>query len=450
MSRRGKGEGTIFQRDDGRWEGAVSLGFGPNGKRLRKRFIDVEQHVVVKKMNEAKAARQKGRVLQTDERLKLTPYLESWLATLTVRPKTRMQYAWAVAILKRKIGHLRLTRLQPSDLRQMCLELEQGDADHPALSTGSVTLVRNTLRIALSQAVIDRLVVDNVAKLIKRPKPDHGAKAAKVALTRAEARALATAIDGHRLEAMVRLGIGLGMRLGEVLGLRWDDIDVDRGLIRIRFAMQTIRKERKLMRVKSKRARRDLDISAAAIRVIEREKVRQKEKKLAAGDQWQPSEFVFTTRQGRPHDGTLVTRDLKRLCKGVWHGGRVTQMGADGREIPCRHKRTRLDAGRVWADGDDVDQPMPRRVCLDCEARQLPPIGFHGLRHTNASILLEANVPTRNVADRLGHSDGGRLLLQTYAHVMTPTLGGDVVDDVLDGVAGQFDGQSDGQRRRHG
>ena len=116
------------------------------------------------------------------------------------------------------------------------------------------------------------------------------------------------------------------------------------------------------------------------VRAFERHKVRQAERRLAAGADWQKSDFVFTTRIGRPLEGTLVTRDLKRL------------LAREG----------------------------------------LPAVSFHGLRHSCASLLLAAGVPVRDVSELLGHSDV-RLTLSTYAHVLeeNKTRTASAIDQVL-------------------
>jgi integrase len=92
---------------------------------------------------------------------------------------------------------------------------------------------------------------------------------------------------------------------------------------------------------------------------------------------------------GRPLDGCGVTRDLKRLLTRTWIGGRQE----------CKHPR------------------VVNRQCADCNAEQLPPLSFHALRHSCASIRLAQGLPVRDVAEILGHSDV-RLTLSTYAHVI--------------------------------
>lgn len=152
------------------------------------------------------------------------------------------------------------------------------------------------------------------------------------------------------------------------------------------------------------------------MRALERHKVSQAERRLAAGPDWQKGDFVFTTRRGRPLEGTLVTRDLKRILARTWIGGRNE----------CKHDRVRDCA------------------CLDCGGTHLPVVSFHALRHSCASLLLAAGVPIRDVSELLGHSDV-RLTLSSYAHVLDENRA--KLAGTMDQV---FDSQSDSQTAGHG
>jgi integrase len=149
---------------------------------------------------------------------------------------------------------------------------------------------------------------------------------------------------------------------GEVLGLQWADVDLAAKRLTVRRSLQTIGKERELADLKSRESNRTLALPAFVVRKLKRHKATQAEQRLAAGDKWLKSDFVFTTRTGRPLDGTLVTRDVKTVLSKTWLGASKT----------CKHQRLR------------------ERECLDCSAVRLPVVSFHGLRHSCASLLLAA------------------------------------------------------------
>jgi integrase len=360
----------------------VDLGF-IDGKRTRKFLYAATRKKVSKKLLTALGKQQRGAVVNTDDVVTVGTYLDNWLATISVRPKTKRQYEQVVRLyLKPAIGPVRLSRLEPDQVRALVRGLEER-----GLSTTTATLARNILRIALGQAVRDEVLGRNVAVLVRRPKAHRRDGAT---LSQDQARAFLDSLKSKRLEAVITCGIALGLRLGEVLGLQWGDLNLKAGRVTIRRSLQNLGKgRRELADVKSRESRRTLALPAFVVATLQRHYTAQKERQLAAGKEWQRSDFVFTTGIGRPMDGSLVTRDLKRILKATWMGGRSA----------CTHQRNR--------DG----------ACLDCSATRLPVVNFHGLRHSCASVLLAAGVPMRDVSELLGHSDV-RLTLSTYAHVV--------------------------------
>jgi integrase len=408
MSRRGKHEGSIYQRKDHRWAAAVDLGF-VDGARVRKTFYGPTREAVRKRLNIALGKHEQGGIISTNDTITVKKHLETWLANISVRPKTRRQYEQVVRLyLEPALGPVRLNKLEADQVRAMVRGLEAR-----GLSMRTATLARDILRIALSQAVSDELIARNVAELVRRPK---GRRREWTVLSPGEARALLDALSGHRLEALVTCGLALGLRLGEALGLQWADIDFTAARLTIRHALQTNKTKRELVDTKSRESHRTIAVPALVIRSLEQHKKAQAERQLAAGGAWQKSDFVFTTRVGRPLEGTLVTRDLRALVERLWVGGRDD----------CEHDRTR------------------DRKCLDCPALRLPGLSYHALRHSCASLLLAAGIPVRDVSELLGHSDI-RLTLSTYAHVLDGSrakLAG-VMNAVLDS---QSDSQKDGRR----
>jgi integrase len=200
-----------------------------------------------------------------------------------------------------------------------------------------------------------------------------------------------TRIQGTRLSPVITIGVALGLRLGEVLGLQWSGVDLDSGTLQVERGLETIGKERTLVALKSKESRRTVRLPELVRSALVKHRRRQRERQLVAGGQWRAegSSFVFTTRDGRPLDGGNVTRDLKRLLVRTWIGGNPD----------CKHPT------------------VVNLHCENCHAGRLPRLSFHSLRHSCASILLAQGVPVRDVAEILGHSDV-RLTLSTYAHVI--------------------------------
>ena len=314
----------------------------------------------------------------------VSAYLTTWLATVSVRPKTRRCYEQNVRChLIPALGTIKLTRLQPADIRAMLAEKER-----EGLAPRTATLIRDVLRIALNQALRDGAVARNVALLVRRPK---ATRHAGPVLDVPQAQALLARVEAHPLAPVITIALALGLRQGEALGLQWKDIDLQGKTVMVHHALQAVGGERRRVSVKSDTSRRTLRLPALVVEALKRHRQRQAERRLKAGEAWQVSDYVFTTRLGRPLLGTNVTRDTKRLVRSTWLGGTVPK---------CKHRKQ--------AD----------HVCKACGARRLPDVTFHSLRHSCASLLLAQGVPVREVSELLGHSDI-RLTLDVYAHVLS-------------------------------
>lgn len=369
------------------------------GQRRRKNFYGATRAEVREKLTRALGEMQRGGSVDLDERVTVAQYLDRWLVTVSVRRKTARSYQQFVTLhLKPGLGRIRLTKLTPGHVRALLAEKEK-----TGLSVRTVTLMRDVLRIALNQAVTDGSVARNVAALVKRPTPT---RRQGPILSPEQAPVFLSRIAGTRLAPIITIGLAVGLRLGEVLGLQWSSIDLEEGVIRVERGLETIGCDRSLVALKSKESRRTIHLPGFVRMALVRHRQQQLERQLMAGGRWRAegSSFVFTTRDGRPLDGCGVTRDLKRLLMQTWIGGRQE----------CKHSR------------------VVNRQCADCNAEHLPALSFHSLRHSCASILLAQGVPVRDVAEILGHSDV-RLTLGTYAHVIEAgrTRAAGVMDRVL-------------------
>ena len=219
--RRGRGEGSIRQRADGRWEVRVDLGRGLDGQRRQKSvFAETEAKAIaeLKKLHGRTVA---GHILKTSTPT-VTSYLEDWYAVNrdTWRPSTRRSYRGAIdGHLVPAFGPLRLEHLTPQRIQRWLTEHKQ---QHGARRR--IELAHAVLRSALTDACRLQLVGINAAGLVKVPKPTVRAIAP---LTVAQAAALLTAAAPHRLSALFSVALACGLRLGEATGLRWEDVDLD-------------------------------------------------------------------------------------------------------------------------------------------------------------------------------------------------------------------------------
>jgi integrase len=375
MSKRGQNEGSIYKRKDGRWAGAVSLGY-VGGRLKRKAVYGKTRKAVQDRMTRLLNDQQTGLpVVGEKQRVGdfLADWLENWVRP-TVKPKTFSSYSDTVRLhLVPSLGRIVLAKLTPQHVQAMMNErLASG------LSPRTVGYVRSVLNIGLGRAVKLGLVHRNVVALVDRP---NVARHEIQPLTVEQSRALLAAARDHRLGALFSVALALGFRKGEGLGLRWQDVDFDAATITISGALQRIGGALVRTETKNNASRRMLRVPAAAMKALREHRVRQMEERLAAGDRWRDSGLVFTTSIGTPLDPRNVLRHFSRVLSaaGIAH------------------------------------------------------IRFHDLRHSCATLLLAQGVSARVVQDILGHS-AIRVTMDVYSHVM-PSMREDAMR-AMDSVLG--------------
>ncbi len=364
--RRGHREGSLYQRRDGRWVAAVSDGSGRRVCRYRRSRAEADAALA----DLLKTAAATPPMMR--ERSTVGGFLLSWLETTarpTVRASTYISYAGIVhQHLIPELGRIRLARLAPQDVQALLdRKLACG------LSARRVDYLRGVLQRALNQAIRRGLLVRNPAALARAPgAPRHRIRP----LDADEVRRLVAAIRGDRLEALYTLAVVTGMRRGEVLGLRWADVDLDRGMLRVHHAMERLDGTYRLVEPPSSRRRRTIALPGTVLRSLRVHRESQQRERVRAGADWADGGLVFATPLGRPLDATAVTRGLHRHL----------------------------------------------------ERSGLRPQRFDDLRHACASLLLAQGVDPRVVMGILGQS---RLTLTLTAdsHVL-PTLTADAAERI--------------------
>lgn len=359
MVKRGQNEGSIYKRRDGRWVGVISLGY-VNRKRKRKAFYGATRREVQERLTSALKTTQEGQPIPP-ERQSVSQFLEEWLqnsAKPTIRPRTYVRYGEHVRNhISPAIGHIKLAKLTPQHV-QALLNEKLGEGLAPA----TVRYMHAVLRRALKQAFKWDLVSRNVAVLVDAPRV---AQKEIEPFTPEQARVFLDAIRGDRLEALYSVALAVGLRKGEVLGLKWSDVHLDKRTLTVRASLQRINGALVLVEPKSKQSRRTVALPQIVIDTVRVHRVRQIQERLLAGSRWQDHGLVFPTTIGTPMDTRNLTRHFRRALQ---------------------------DAG-------------------------LPLRRFHDLRHSCASLLLVQGVHPRVVMEILGHSQIS-LTMNTYSHVI--------------------------------
>lgn len=375
--RRGHGEGSIYQRTDGRWVASMTIGW-ENGKPKRKHFYGKRRSDVAAKLVNAVREYQNG-ITPGNDNVTVGTVMADWLDTTgkhKLRPSTLASYSQTIEQhLKPGLGKHKLNRLTPQHVQKyMDAKLKSG------LSARTVEYHRAILRRILNQAVKWGQISRNVAALVDGPRQESY-KA--TVFTREQTRRFLGAIGGHRLEALFTVAVAIGLRKGEILGLQWNDVDLDTGTLTVKQQLQRVDGMLQLVSLKTAKSRRTLPLPSFAVDALRRHKVRSLEERLRAANTWQDWNLVFTTPHGTPVDGRRLSR--------IFHG--ILQ-----------------DAG-------------------------LPHLRFHDLRHSAATLLLEQGVDLRVIMDVLGHSQIS-LTANTYTTVAGPlrTAAMQRVHDALTGT----------------
>lgn len=306
--RRGNGEGSIYQLPDGRWRRSVFLGYR-DGKPHRKyvtRRIRAEVAAEIRALIEAQ---RRGQVITTGGMTVaewLAMYLEQ-VARPKVRPRTLDRYTSDInGHIVPAIGRYRLDKLRPAHL----VALYNAKAAE-GLSGASLRHMHAVIRRALNVAVRWQLIAVNPATLVDAPR---AAQHEITPLTAAEARRLIEAAKGDRMQARWLVGLALGLRQGEALGLRWEDVDLDARLLRVRRALQRRRGGGLIFtEPKTQRSKRAIPLPGQLVTALEDHRARQARERAAAGSLWRDSECVFTTPIGTPVDPRNDFREFRKL-----------------------------------------------------------------------------------------------------------------------------------------
>jgi integrase len=358
--RRSAGEGSIYKLANGRWQGAVDLGW-KDGQRIRKRVTRKTRREVVLEMRELVAKAERGQ-LRPERAPTLAEWLDTYVAEVAqgrVRASTLVSYQSHIKHhLKPGLGRHRIDQLRPQHIAAFYRDRLR------TLSPASVRRIHAVLRRALTVAVRWGLITTNPAMMVDPP-PMSSTEPQPYSLD--EARAFLTAAATDRLSARWVLALSLGLRQGEALGLQWDDVDFPRGRLQVRRALRLQPGgELALVKTKTLRSNRTLPMPGPLASALQAHRASQSNERTVAADLWHDSDLVFTTAIGTPVHPRNDYRSFQRIIR---------------------------NAGL-------------RRIRL------------HDLRHTAASVLLAQGVPARVVMEILGHSQIS-VTLNTYTHVDT-------------------------------
>jgi integrase len=301
-NRRSSGDGNFRLRADGRWEVRFTL---PNGKT--KSLYGKTRQEVQRQHRAALRDLENGRDFSARSQT-VSQFLTHWLDDVIKprsAPKTYATYADIVRLhIVPDLGRIALDKLAPQQVAALLQRKQE-----KGLSPRTVHHIRAVLRAGLNQAVKWQLVTRNAAALVDSPRQKPSTAEP---LTEEDARKVLEAAAAHRLAALFRVALMMGLRQGEILGLRWSDVDLDARTLRVAQALQRINGHLILKEPKTAKSRRTLRIPQKAAEALRVHRDQQCFERVAAGDRWIDSGLVFVSMVGTPLDPRNVLR--------IWHG----------------------------------------------------------------------------------------------------------------------------------
>lgn len=366
--RRSHGEGSVFKYRDG-YAAILDLGW-VDGKRARKWVYGKTERETLRKLNDLKRSREQGQDLTLKPRT-FGDWLDEWMRLKErdgTRASTLQNYRRLIENhVRPALGKVQLDKLTPTVVRKLLAQ--KTDA---GLSATTVRHLHGLIRNALADAEREELVYRNVARAVRPPALNRQERRA---LTLDEARKLLQVLDGHRLEALYVCALTVGLRRGELLGLRWSDVDFDAGTLAVRQTVLRVDGQLRFDRPKTDRSLRTVPVPAPTLDLLRQHRDRQVVERVSAGERWQDFGLVFASKLGTPTEPDNLDR--------TWY-------------------KIRSAAGLDW-------------------------LRLHDLRHACATFLLASGASPRTVMNLLGHSQIA-LTMNTYAHVL-PEIERAAVDD---------------------
>ena len=363
--RRANGEGNIRKRKDGRWEGRYTAGHDPlTGKPIIKNVLAKTQAQAKEKLKTA-IEQCKGLDVVKGQKYTVGQWMDVWYeyyAQIKVRPSSHKTYEGYIRNhIKPAIGSIPLTRLTTLDLKKLYqklltegrVERKESEKQAKGLSPKTVRNINQVISSAMQLAIQQKLISSTPADGCALPRIEH--KEMKTLPADQLAAFLNEAKRTGTFE-LYYIDLATGLRRGELLGLKWQDVDLDSGVIHVRRQVGRIDGKVQEAPLKTKNAYRNISIGADAVSILW-------EKKKQDGGR---SEYVFPSPTGGPMSPDSILKMLHRVL----------------------------------------------------ERAGLPELRFHDLRHTFATLALQNGVDIKTVSGMLGHFSAG-FTLDTYAHVTT-------------------------------
>lgn len=375
--RRSNGEGNIRKRKDGRWEGRYTVGHDPvTGKQVFKNVLGKTQAEVKEKLKKALADAGK---LDFTKAGKYTvgSWMDPWfenVAKIKVRPSSHQTYKGYIDNhIKPNIGNIPLEKLTTMGLQKFYrkllttgrVERIEAEKQPKGLSAKTVRNINQVISSAMDLAVAQKIILENPTNACELPKVEHKE------MQTVPAEQLSAFLEEAKRSGvyeMYYIELSTGLRRGELLGLKWEDIDWKNGIIKVRRQVARVDGEITEAPLKTKNSYRAVSISAQAVEVLKQQKAKTNDS------------YVFPSPNGGPISPDSVNNMLKRVL----------------------------------------------------ERAGIPKVRFHDLRHTFATLALQNGVDIKTVSGMLGHFSAGFTLdTYTHVTTAAQKEAAEIIESVL-------------------
>lgn len=369
------------------YKGILTIGRNEEGKLIRKTFSSKKRQEVAEKMNDYKNKMLKGE-LSTNENITLAEWYHTYLFEFRkndLKPSTFERYysIYKNYILNSPIGSIKLIKLRAIDLQQYYNKLLTDENKTPSI----LATINKYITTILHEAVRQDIIKKSCASLVKLPKVEYNSDYSVLSLS--DQKKFIEAIQEHKFKCLFLMALGTGLREGELLALKWNDIDfnnntvtVNKTIKRVPFINPDGSRTYKLIEQapKTKNSIRTVPIPSNLIKALTEHKLQQNVIKMKHRDIYHDMNYIFADNYGNPLESKRPNRNFQSVLKSI----------------------------------------------------NITPIKFHSLRHTYATRLFEQNVPIKTVQKLMGHKDSNTTL-DIYTHVMPEekTKAVDKLNDLL-------------------
>jgi integrase len=397
------------------------------GVRFRWQFRDADQNTLASGIADSKEQAENALtqvksdhirgILASPDQVTLSEYVDRWLKQMDVREVTREMYKHELNLIMPVLGKRRLKDLKPVDIKNALTKLANSSTKRKVggklvetgkpFSSRTVGHVRTRLKTVLREAVTDQIIYVSPAEAVK-PIKKHRTEQPHMALDFDQAARLHEMGMGLyeaglcRLWVAVFTAMSLGLRKSEVMGLRWQDIDLKKSLISIRHT--AVNHQHKVTRgelTKTNHSSRDILIPASLKALLKRHQQKQLEEQHTAEDAWQDTGAVFTTKTGdwtHPDNLKCALEDIVKWSSWEFYNEPDKRGIARGHRVFKTAIRQGIEA-------------------LIKDGKPLPHLTPHDLRHTAGTLMLRKGVPVEVVSKTLGHADIA-ITYRVYRHVL--------------------------------